>query len=113
MLVEVRDMLVLIDNFAEFRQSYEDLIPDLSSLIREGLSKGIYFAVTADQLGSVPGRTQSLFNQKMTLKLADAADRKRDLVPDVTEWQAGDDRHVGGRAHVREHRLHAVAMVVR
>ena len=67
-------VLVLIDNFAEFRQSYEDLIPDLSSLIREGLSKGIYFAVTADQLGSVPGRTQSLFNQKMTLKLADAAD---------------------------------------
>jgi type VII secretion protein EccCb len=67
-------VLVLIDNFAEFRQSYEDLIPDLSSLIREGLSKGIYFAVTADQLGSVPGRMQSLFNQRMTLKLADAAD---------------------------------------
>ncbi len=67
-------VLVLLDNFAEFRQSYEDLIPDLSSLIREGLSKGIYFAVTADQLGTIPGRLMSLFNQRMTLKLADAAD---------------------------------------
>lgn len=67
-------VLVLIDNYAEFRQNYEDLVPDLQSLIREGLSKGIYFVVTADQLATVPGRTSSLFNQRMTLKLADAAD---------------------------------------
>lgn len=67
-------VLVLIDNFAEFRQSYDDLVPDLMSLIREGLSKGIYFAVTADQLATIPGRLFSLFNQRMTLKLADAAD---------------------------------------
>jgi DNA segregation ATPase FtsK/SpoIIIE-like protein len=67
-------VLVLIDNFAEFRSSYEDLIPDLMALIREGLSKGIYFAVTADQLSTVPGRLMSLFNQRLTLKLSDPTD---------------------------------------
>lgn len=67
-------VLVMIDNFAEFRASYEDLIPDLMALIREGLAKGIYFAVTADQLSTVPGRLMSLFNQRLTLKLADPTD---------------------------------------
>ncbi|MCU0463173.1 MAG: hypothetical protein MUF38_01245 [Anaerolineae bacterium] len=67
-------VLVMIDNFAEFRSSYEDLIPDLMALIREGLAKGIYFAVTADQLSTVPGRLMGLFNQKLTLKLSDYGD---------------------------------------
>lgn len=67
-------VLILLDNFAEFRSSYEDLIPDLMALIREGLAKGIYFAVTGDQLATVPGRMMSLFNQKLTLKLSDPTD---------------------------------------
>ncbi|MCU0474580.1 MAG: hypothetical protein MUC99_00440 [Anaerolineae bacterium] len=67
-------VLVLIDNFAEFRSSYDDLIPDLMALIREGLAKGIYFAVTADQLSTVPGRLMSLFNQRLTLKISDPSD---------------------------------------
>ena len=67
-------VLVMIDNFAEFRASYEDLIPDLMALIREGLSKGIYFAVTADQLATIPGRLMSLFNQRLTLKIAEPGD---------------------------------------
>jgi len=67
-------ILVMIDNFAEFRSSYEELIPDLMALIREGLSKGIYFAVTSDQLATIPGRLMSLFNQRLTLKIAEPSD---------------------------------------
>lgn len=67
-------IVVLIDNFAEFRSTYEDLIPDLMALIREGLAKGLYFVVTADQLATIPGRLMSLFNQRLTLKLSDPSD---------------------------------------
>ncbi|GIK27743.1 MAG: hypothetical protein IT298_10415 [Chloroflexi bacterium] len=67
-------VLVVLDNYAEFRQRYEDAGVELASLLREGASKGIFFAVTADQLSTVPGRIAGLFNQRLSLKLSDPSE---------------------------------------
>jgi len=67
-------ILVAIDSFAEFRENYEDLLPDLLSLMRDGRNSGIYFVVTAEQVNAIPGKLFSLFNDRMTLKLTEAGD---------------------------------------
>ncbi|MDX2076383.1 MAG: FtsK/SpoIIIE domain-containing protein [bacterium] len=67
-------ILVVIDSFAEFRENYEDLLPDLLSLMRDGRNSGIYFVVTAEQVNAIPGKLFSLFNDRMTLKLTEAGD---------------------------------------
>ncbi|MEP7288357.1 MAG: FtsK/SpoIIIE domain-containing protein [Chloroflexota bacterium] len=63
-------ILVIIDNFVEFKTSFEPLLEVLGSLIREGLSMGVHFVVTADQVSAV-GKLYSLFSERMTLKLAE------------------------------------------
>lgn len=67
-------ILVMIDNFAEFRDNFENSIPLLTSLVREGLSNGLHFIVTGEQSNAIPGRLFSLFTERLTLKLADAND---------------------------------------
>lgn len=67
-------ILVIIDSFAEFRENYEDLFPDLLSLMRDGRNSGIYFVITAEQVNAIPGKLFSLFNERMTLKLAEFGD---------------------------------------
>lgn len=63
-------LLVVIDNFAEFRDSYEDQFEVLTSLVREGLSNGVYFLVTAEQSSTI-GKLFNLFTERLTLKLSD------------------------------------------
>jgi DNA segregation ATPase FtsK/SpoIIIE-like protein len=67
-------VLVVIDNFAEFRESFEDLLPALLTLIRSGLAVGLHFVITAEQTSTVPGKLYSLFSERLTLRLADASD---------------------------------------
>jgi S-DNA-T family DNA segregation ATPase FtsK/SpoIIIE len=67
-------VLVVVDNFAEFKETYENLIPQLSALVRDGRALGIYFVVTADQVNAVPTKLYSLFTQRLTLKMADSGD---------------------------------------
>jgi len=67
-------ILVVIDSFAEFRENYEDLLPDLLSLMRDGRNSGVYFVVTAEQINAIPGKLFSLFNERMTLKLTEFGD---------------------------------------
>ncbi|MBZ0309644.1 MAG: NACHT domain-containing protein, partial [Anaerolineae bacterium] len=59
-------ILVMIDNFAEFRENFENAIPLLTSLIREGLSNGLHFVVTGEQTNTIPGRMFSLFTERLT-----------------------------------------------
>lgn len=66
-------ILVVIDNFAEFRSNYENQLPDLAALVREGLSNGMHFVVTGDQT-NVLGKLYGQFAQRLTLKLADASE---------------------------------------
>ncbi len=67
-------VLVVVDNFAEFRENFEALLEPFVGLVREGRAYGIHFIVTGEQPGSVPGKLFSLFTERMTLKLAEATD---------------------------------------
>jgi len=67
-------ILVVIDNFAEFRENYENQLDTLISLVRDSRAYGIHFLVTGEQPNSMPGKLYSLFTERMTLKLADSSE---------------------------------------
>jgi type VII secretion protein EccCb len=67
-------VLVVVDNFAEFKENFEGLLPTLISLVREARAYGVHFVITADQPNAVPGKLYSLFTERMTLKLSDATE---------------------------------------
>jgi S-DNA-T family DNA segregation ATPase FtsK/SpoIIIE len=67
-------VLVAIDNFAEFKENFEGLMPTLISLAREARAYGVHFVITADQPNAVPGKLFSLFTERMTLKLSDSTE---------------------------------------
>ena len=67
-------VLLAIDNFAEFRENYEDQMDALISVAREGRAYGVHLIVTAEQTGALPGKLFSLFTERLTLKLADTAE---------------------------------------
>jgi len=64
-------VLVVIDNFGEFKENYEDKVPTLTSLVRDGRAFGIYFVITASQTSDVPTKLYNLFTERMSLKLPD------------------------------------------
>jgi len=64
-------VLVVIDNFAEFRESFDNLMPMLVSLARESRAYGIHFAISAELPGSLGGKLYSLFTERLALKLSD------------------------------------------
>ena len=66
-------ILVVIDNFAEFNESYEHLLPDLIALIRDGRALGIYYVITAGTPNDLGGKLYNLFSQRVTFTLADAS----------------------------------------
>jgi DNA segregation ATPase FtsK/SpoIIIE-like protein len=65
------EILVAIDNFAEFQDSYEYLMPDLITLIRDGRAFGIHFVITAGSIRDVAGKLFNLLTQRLTLTQAD------------------------------------------
>ncbi len=65
-------ILVAVDNFAGFKENYENLLDTLISLVRDGRAYGIHFVFTGDQPSAVPGKLYSLFTERLALKLADA-----------------------------------------
>ncbi|NJL94350.1 MAG: hypothetical protein HC915_11825 [Anaerolineae bacterium] len=67
-------ILVVIDNFAEIKENYEDSLPTLVTLMREGRNLGLFFAATAPTTGAVGGKLFNLFSNRMVLTLTDAAD---------------------------------------
>ncbi|MBE2193044.1 MAG: hypothetical protein IAE83_02620 [Anaerolinea sp.] len=70
----IPSILVVVDNFAEFKESYENLLGDLISLMRDARANGIHLVVTAEQVGSVPNKLYSLLTERFTLKLADESE---------------------------------------
>jgi DNA segregation ATPase FtsK/SpoIIIE-like protein len=73
MMDTLPSILVIIDNFAEFRDSYEDQIGLLTSLLRDGLSVGVHFVITAEQI-SVVSKQYNLLPERITLKLSDESE---------------------------------------
>ncbi len=66
------EIIVIIDNFAEFKESYEHLLPELMALVRDGRAFGVYFVLTANTPNDLGGKLYNLFTQRLTLTQADS-----------------------------------------
>ncbi len=66
------EIVVVIDNFTEFKESYEHLVPELMALIRDGRAFGLYFVVTANVPNDLGGKLYNLLTQRLTLTQADS-----------------------------------------
>ncbi len=67
-------VLVAMDNFAGFKENFENYLPALISLVREARAFGVHFVVTADQANALPNKLFSLFTERMTLRLSDPSE---------------------------------------
>jgi DNA segregation ATPase FtsK/SpoIIIE-like protein len=65
------EIVVVIDNFAEFKESYEHQIPELLSLIRDGRAFGVYFMVTAATVSDLGSKLMNTFGTKLTFTQSD------------------------------------------
>lgn len=64
-------ILILIDNFAEFKESFEYLLPQLTSLVRESRAWGMHFVISAEMPNALAGKLYSLLTERLTLRLSD------------------------------------------
>jgi DNA segregation ATPase FtsK/SpoIIIE-like protein len=67
-------VLVVIDNFAEFKEYYEGLMGPLVSLVRESRAYGVHFLFSADLPGAMTGKLYNLITERFTLKLTDPSE---------------------------------------
>src|SRR3990172_2747500 len=65
------EILVVIDNFAEFKESFEHLDAELMALVRDGRSFGMHFVITSGTLNDLGGKLYNLMTQRLSLALAD------------------------------------------
>ena len=64
-------VVVVIDNFAEFKENYEYLIPDLIGMVRDGRAFGIYHLITAGHPNDVPAKLYNVLAQRLAFTLPD------------------------------------------
>lgn len=93
-------VLVVVDNFGEFKENYEDKLPMLTALVRDGRAFGIYFAIAASQTSDVPSKLYNLFTERMSLKLPDPSEYSN-----VVGRGAPSFNDVAGRGVVNINRL--------
>lgn len=67
-------VLVVIDNFAEFKEYYENLMSPLISLVRESRAYGVHFLFSADVPAALTGKLFNLITERVTLKLSDPSE---------------------------------------
>ena len=67
-------VLVVLDNFAEFKEYYEGLMGPLISLVREARAYGVHFLFSADLPNSLTGKLFNLITERVTLKLSDTTE---------------------------------------
>jgi S-DNA-T family DNA segregation ATPase FtsK/SpoIIIE len=89
-------VLVAIDNFAEFKENFENSMPTLISLVRESRAYGVHFIFTGDQPNALSGKLFSLVTERMTLKLSDASE-----YAEVVGRGVSDMGNIAGRGFVR------------
>ena len=90
-------ILVVIDNFAELREYYEDLMGPVISLVREARAYGVHFLITADVVNALSGKLFNLITERYTLKLSDSSEYG-DI---VGRGVPADLSNVPGRGYVR------------
>ena len=66
------EVVVIIDNFAEFKESFEHQIPELMALIRDGRAFGVYFVITASTTGDLTAKLYNLLTQRLALTMAES-----------------------------------------
>lgn len=96
-------MLVAIDNFVEFRESFESrgggeegLLGEFISLARESRVYGIHFVITIDNVGALPNKLFNIFTERLTLKLPEAADYRT-----VTGTSVPELEDIPGRGYIK------------
>jgi len=89
------EIVVVIYNFGEFKDSFEHLMPDLMALIRDGRAFGMYFVITANNMQDVSGKLYNLFTQRLTFTLPD-----RSVYADIVGRGAPNFDNVPGRGLV-------------
>jgi DNA segregation ATPase FtsK/SpoIIIE, S-DNA-T family len=67
-------VLVVIDNFAEFKEYYEALMGPLISLVRESRAYGVHFLFSADMPNALSAKLLNLVTERFTLKLSDPSE---------------------------------------
>jgi DNA segregation ATPase FtsK/SpoIIIE-like protein len=65
------DVIVVIDNFAEFRENFEHQIGELMALIRDGRAYGIYFVIATNSPNDLGGKLYNLLTQRLTMTQPD------------------------------------------
>lgn len=89
--------VVVIDNFAEFRERYETLLEQtLLPLVRRALSVGITFVVAANITGNIPGKLYALFSGRLTLRQVNT-----DAYADIVGSGAIEFAELPGRGYIR------------
>ena len=90
-------VLVVMDNFAEFKEYYEGLMGPLISLVRESRAYGVHFLISADSPTALTGKLYNLITERFTLKLSDVSEYS-DV---VGRGVPADLSTVPGRGYVR------------
>jgi len=90
-------VLVVIDNFAEFKEYYDALMGPLISLVRESRAYGVHFLFSADTPGALSGKLYNLITERFTLKLSDPSE----YAEIVGRGVPADLSAVPGRGYVR------------
>lgn len=67
-------IIVIINNYETFNESFEDFVDRVSSLSREGERYGIMFIITASGVNAVRGKTSQNFSQQLCLQFNDPTD---------------------------------------
>ena len=93
-------ILVVIDNFAELKENFEALLPDLTALVRDARAYGIHFAISGDQTNAMPAKMFSIITERYTLKLSDAGEYSN-----IVGRGVRDVDPIPGRGYVRIGRM--------
>ncbi|MEK6575921.1 MAG: FtsK/SpoIIIE domain-containing protein, partial [Chloroflexota bacterium] len=64
-------VVLAIDNFAEFKESYEPLMGDLIAAVRDGRAFGIYYVITANNPQDLPTKLYNLMTTRLTFTMSD------------------------------------------
>ncbi|MFZ4657928.1 MAG: FtsK/SpoIIIE domain-containing protein [Caldilineaceae bacterium] len=100
-------ILILIDNFAEFIETFGGHEEDetnpfevMIALMRQAKPFGLHFMVTANRLNELSNKLLSLFTERLTLRLADSDDY-RAIVGAVGGGGALEIDEIPGRGYLR------------
>lgn len=80
-------MLIVINNYDVFVESYQNEADSMQSLFRDGYKYGVVFVVSCNSINAIKTRSIAYFNNKICLRLNDSMDYRsvmgspRDLTP--------------------------------